>query len=81
MPEDCTLVAIHDSARPLVKLDDVHKCLADGATHGAAVLAVPMKATVKESEDGEFVSRTLTRSKLWEIQTPQARLFLRVGES
>ncbi|KAL3930559.1 MAG: hypothetical protein SGPRY_001489, partial [Prymnesium sp.] len=39
VPEDCTLVAIHDSARPLVKLDDVHKCLADGATHGAAVLA------------------------------------------
>ena len=47
VPEGCTLVAIHDSARPLVTLDDVHQCLADGAEHGAAVLAVPMKATVK----------------------------------
>lgn len=71
VPADCTLVAIHDSARPLVQLDDVHQCLADGAAHGAAVLAVPMKATVKESEDGEFVAQTLVRSKLWEIQTPQ----------
>jgi len=71
VPSACTLVAIHDSARPLVTLDDVHKCLADGAKHGAAVLAVPMKATVKESEDGEFVGQTLVRSKLWEIQTPQ----------
>jgi len=71
VPADCTLVAIHDSARPLVLLDDVHQCLADGAEHGAAVLAVPMKSTVKESEDGEFVAQTLVRSKLWEIQTPQ----------
>mmetsp|Transcript_3874 Transcript_3874/g.11211 ORF Transcript_3874/g.11211 Transcript_3874/m.11211 type:complete len:115 (+) Transcript_3874:380-724(+) len=43
----------------------------DGVEHGAAVLGVPMKATVKESEDGEFVLRTIPRSRLWEIQTPQ----------
>jgi len=71
VPDQCTLVTIHDSARPLVLLDDVHKCLCDASEHGAAVLAVPMKATVKESEDGQFVAQTLVRSKLWEIQTPQ----------
>jgi len=71
VPDQCTLVAVHDAARPLVTLDEIHRCLCDGAEHGAAVLAVPMKATVKESEDGEFVSQTLQRSKLWEIQTPQ----------
>ena len=71
VPEECTLVAVHDAARPLVTLENINECLCDAATHGAAVLAVPMKATVKESEDGEFVQRTLQRSKLWEIQTPQ----------
>lgn len=71
VPADCTLVAVHDAARPLVTLDAVHRCLADAAEHGAAVLGVPMKATVKESADGEFVQRTLDRSRLWEIQTPQ----------
>ena len=30
-----------------------------------------VEATVKESEDGQFVAQTLERSKLWEIQTPQ----------
>lgn len=71
VPSQCSLVAVHDAARPLVTLDAVHRCLADAAEHGAAVLAVPMKATVKESEGGEFVLRTLQRSRLWEVQTPQ----------
>jgi len=70
-PDECTLVAVHDAARPLVSVGAINDCLCDAAAHGAAVLAVPMKATVKESEDGEFVLRTLERSKLWEIQTPQ----------
>ena len=70
VPPECTIVAVHDAARPLVTLDAVHTCISDGAEHGAAVLAVPMKATVKEGADG-FVKRTLDRSKLWEIQTPQ----------
>eukprot|EP00962_Isochrysis_galbana_P028872 scaffold9162_cov108-Isochrysis_galbana.AAC.4 len=34
---DCTLVAVHDAARPLVTLDEIHRCLADAAEHGAAV--------------------------------------------
>lgn len=114
----------------------MHACISqslrDGLKHGAAVLGVPMKATVKvwsslhvssscravprvsspssfaqsnrpsflcssthharssllfshvcvcvtrpdpttrqESEDGEFVLRTINRARLWEIQTPQ----------
>lgn len=71
VPEGASLVAVHDAARPLVTEDEIHRVLADGLEHGAAVLGVPMKATVKESEDGEFVLRTIPRSRLWEIQTPQ----------
>eukprot|EP00316_Scyphosphaera_apsteinii_P009446 CAMPEP_0119327186 /NCGR_PEP_ID=MMETSP1333-20130426/70113_1 /TAXON_ID=418940 /ORGANISM="Scyphosphaera apsteinii, Strain RCC1455" /LENGTH=235 /DNA_ID=CAMNT_0007335693 /DNA_START=153 /DNA_END=860 /DNA_ORIENTATION=+ len=71
VPVECTLVAVHDAARPLVSINAVHECLSDASQYGAAVLAVPMKATVKESEDGVFVMRTLERSRLWEIQTPQ----------
>ena len=56
-------------------------CLRDGLHHGAAVLAVPMKATVKEGDPhGEFVVRTVPRERLWEIHTPQVstkELFLR----
>lgn len=69
--EDSDLVCVHDAARPLITPEAIQKVLSDGSQHGAAVLGVPMKATVKESEDGEFVLRTIPRSRLWEIQTPQ----------
>ena len=65
------IVLIHDAARPLVTLDAIERCFADAAAHDAAVLAVPCKPTIKESNDGKFVLRTLDRSKLWDIQTPQ----------
>ncbi len=71
IPDSCSIVAIHDSARPLVTVDEVTRCLKDGIEIGAAVLGVPMKATVKESRDGKFVDRTVPRSTLWEIHTPQ----------
>ncbi len=70
-PDDASLVCIHDAARPLVTPESIYQVLRDADEHGAAVLGVPMKATVKESEDGEFVLRTIERSRLWEIQTPQ----------
>jgi len=71
LPDDCSLVAVHDAARPLVTEDEVLCVLRDGFEHGAAVLGVPMKATVKESENGRFVLRTVPRSRLWEIHSPQ----------
>jgi 2-C-methyl-D-erythritol 4-phosphate cytidylyltransferase len=80
VPDSCRIVAVHDSARPLVTQEEVLACLSDGLQHGAAVLGVPMKATVKESADGQFVLRTVPRSNLWEIHTPQVatkQLFLR----
>ena len=71
VPDSCSVVAIHDAARPLVTVEEVKAVLCDAIQYGAAVLGVPMKATVKESEDGEFVLRTVQRSRLWEIHTPQ----------
>lgn len=71
VPKDCKIVAVHDSARPLVTQEEVLQVIKDGREFGAAVLGVPMKATVKESIDGSFVTRTIPRSTLWEIHTPQ----------
>ena len=69
---ECTFVAIHDSARPLVTIQEVYNVVHDAHITGAAVLGVPCKATIKESIDGGIlVSRTLDRSKLWEVHTPQ----------
>ncbi|KAK8479366.1 hypothetical protein V6N11_027618 [Hibiscus sabdariffa] len=65
------LVCIHDSARPLVTSGDVEKVLKDGWLIGAAVLGVPVKATIKETNTDSYVVKTLDRKTLWEMQTPQ----------
>ena len=65
------LVAVHDSARPMVRAEDVRACIGDALEHGAAVLGVPVKPTIKEVGDDGMVVRTLDRSKLWDVQTPQ----------
>ena len=45
--------------------------LRDAAAHGAAVLGVQTKATIKQARPDRFVDRTLDRSVLWEVHTPQ----------
>ncbi|GMH94843.1 hypothetical protein TrVE_jg9957 [Triparma verrucosa] len=67
----CKYVAVHDSARPLVTVNEVNNVVKDAKEYGAATLGVKCKATIKESEDGRFVERTIQRSRLWEIHTPQ----------
>lgn len=69
--ESAKLACIHDSARPLVLIKDIRKVILDAYTHGAAVLGVPCKGTIKEAKKDGFVQRTLERSLLWEMQTPQ----------
>lgn len=68
---ECTYVAIHDSARPLVTIEEICNVVKDAKETGAAVLGVPCKATIKESEDGKTVLRTIPRARLWEVHTPQ----------
>lgn len=64
------VVAVHDGARPLVNPKHIVDALQSAFDNGAAVLAVPVKDTVKEGENGAVV-RTLNRAKLWAAQTPQ----------
>jgi len=65
-------VVVHDAARPLVRPELFARCLEalDGAD--AAVAAAAVTDTVKEAGPDRVVQRTLDRSRLWAIQTPQA---------
>jgi len=69
---DDGVVLVHDAARPLLTAALVEACLAavdEGAD--AAIAAAPVTDTIKECSDGQ-VERTLDRSRLWAVQTPQA---------
>jgi len=66
------VAVVHDAARPLVSRELVERCiaaLADG--FAGAVAAAPVSDTIKEAGPDRRVVRTLERSKLWAIQTPQ----------
>jgi len=67
----CSLVCIHDAARPLLQTHDLVNVLHEGAKWGAAALAVPVRSTIKEATKEGIVKQTLDRSTLWETQTPQ----------
>jgi 2-C-methyl-D-erythritol 4-phosphate cytidylyltransferase len=66
------VVVVHDAARPLVTEELVRSCIAglEGG-YDAAIAAAPMTDTVKETDADLNVLRTLDRSRLWSIQTPQ----------
>ena len=65
------IVAIQDAARPCTSAKLIAATIAAAREVGAAVAAQPVVDTVKESADGQTISRTLDRSKLWAVQTPQ----------
>jgi 2-C-methyl-D-erythritol 4-phosphate cytidylyltransferase len=64
-------VVVHDAARPLITADLVRSALAALGNHDAAVAAAPVGDTIKEADGAGDVVRTLPRSRLWAIQTPQ----------
>lgn len=68
-------VIVHDAARPLATSRLFERALDELARHpeaAAVIAAAPVADTIKEvSGDGATVARTLDRSKLWAVQTPQ----------
>lgn len=66
------LVLIHDGVRPFVTEEAVYACCEAAVKHHAAVLAVPVKDTIKQANAEGVIVATPDRSSLWAIQTPQA---------
>jgi 2-C-methyl-D-erythritol 4-phosphate cytidylyltransferase len=64
-------VLVHDAARPLVDVDLVERCIAALSGADAAIAAARVTDTTKEAGDDGVVTRTLNRSRLWAVQTPQ----------
>jgi len=71
VPETTDLVAVHDGVRPLVTVELIEHTILAAYEKGAAVAAQPAHETVKLSEDGATVARTLDRNRIFLAQTPQ----------
>ncbi len=71
LPSTCEHVLIHDSARPFMSaklVEDI--CVGLDAGHKGVIPGLGMTDTIKVVHDG-FISKTLDRSELFAVQTPQ----------
>ncbi|MFB6469141.1 2-C-methyl-D-erythritol 4-phosphate cytidylyltransferase [Cytobacillus sp. Hz8] len=69
--KDDGIVLVHDAARPFIDLPLIHKLTKVTEMTDAAVIAVPVKDTIKKVLNNRVIE-TIERSSLWAIQTPQA---------
>lgn len=72
---DTRTVVVHDGARPLVTPQLIAEVVKLGVRTGAATVGRRMIDTVKSVDKGTTVTKTESREKLWQVQTPQAFQF------
>ncbi|MBM2845512.1 MAG: ispD [Bacteroidetes bacterium] len=65
------IVLVHDAVRPLVSPASIRQVIRSAQKGGAAVVGVRLKDTIKTEYPRGFYQRTLDRSNLWAVQTPQ----------
>jgi len=70
LPEDVDFVAVHDAARPLVATESISRVVEAARQSGAAILAIPVRDTIKRVRDGVIVE-TPIRAECYAAQTPQ----------
>jgi 2-C-methyl-D-erythritol 4-phosphate cytidylyltransferase len=69
--ESSEFVLVHDAARPFVTKELIDVVLAAAKLSDAAVCGAPCSDTLKEVGEDGLVLKTLDRTKLWTVQTPQ----------
>jgi 2-C-methyl-D-erythritol 4-phosphate cytidylyltransferase len=74
---DGEFVLVHDAARPCVGRDDISRLIELGTPAGGALLAAPLRDTLKRADDERRVEATEARDARWRALTPQ---MFRYGE-
>jgi 2-C-methyl-D-erythritol 4-phosphate cytidylyltransferase len=72
IPSDTDIVLIHDAVRPFMTQRMIDEVVAAARKEGAAIIALPMRDTVKQVRPDRVIERTVDRTSLWLAQTPQA---------
>lgn len=71
LSRDVDIVIVHDGVRPFVTREMIEESIQAARRFKAAVVAVPVKETIKVVGPDRTVLKTLDRESLWKIQTPQ----------
>jgi 2-C-methyl-D-erythritol 4-phosphate cytidylyltransferase len=70
LPDECSLVAIHDALRPLVTTAIIEAGVALARETGVAIPVEPVKETIKRVRDGVVIG-AVPRERLTRAQAPQ----------
>lgn len=70
--EETEIVVVHDAVRPFVTAGMVTEVVEAARRVGGAIVALPMRDTVKQVGAEGRIERTVDRQPLWLAQTPQA---------
>ncbi len=69
------LVAVHDAARPLATPALISAVVSAAAQWGAAAAATPVSDSIHRADAGGRLEETVSRTRLWAMETPQAAGF------
>lgn len=70
---DDEMLLVHDAARPNLDAGDITRLLDAARGHpDGAILAAPVRDTLKRAEDDGRIAATEPRERLWRALTPQA---------
>ena len=76
---DSDWVMVHDAARPCIRHGDIDALIEQGTRHDdGAILAAPMRDTIKRGAAGGRIERSENRAELWRALTPQLFRFGRL---
>ena len=67
----CEIVVIHDAARPFIGVEAIQRSIDAAAKVGSAVVATPVRDTIKRADAQRTIRETVSRHDLWLAQTPQ----------
>lgn len=68
---DPDLILVHDAVRPFVEPLHIADCCEAAIESDGAVLGIPCRDTIKQTDEAGTITETPSRSGLWQAQTPQ----------
>jgi 2-C-methyl-D-erythritol 4-phosphate cytidylyltransferase len=68
---DIDYICIHDAARPCIADEWITAVFEAAEKSGAAICAIPVAGTLKRVGANHTIEETVSRTGLWEAQTPQ----------
>ena len=71
LPDEASVVLIHDAARPLVGDDTIERVVSTVRAGKCAIAGLPVVDTLKEVDENGAIVKTVERERLWRAQTPQ----------